>query len=99
MECDLRKPSLGQWFSLNNGYGLADYLIGKKEIPELLLKTEVEKLQVLLAGTMQDNPTELIGSQRMEALIQELKSRYNDRYIILCVQPNDRATSSQRGAG
>ncbi len=87
VECDLRKPSLGQWFSLNNGYGLADYLIGKKEIPELLLKTEVEKLKVLLAGTMQDNPTELIGSQKMEALIQELKSRYNDRYIILDSTP------------
>jgi exopolysaccharide/PEP-CTERM locus tyrosine autokinase len=87
MDCDFRKPSLGQWFSLNNGYGLADYLIGKKEISELLLKTEVEKLRVLLAGTMQDNPTELIGSEKMQALIQEFKSRYNDRYIILDSPP------------
>jgi exopolysaccharide/PEP-CTERM locus tyrosine autokinase len=87
VECDLRKPSLGQWFSLNNGYGLADYLIGKKEIPELLLKTEVAKLKVLPAGTMQDNPAELIGSAKMEALIQEFKSRYNDLYIILDSPP------------
>jgi exopolysaccharide/PEP-CTERM locus tyrosine autokinase len=87
VDCDLRNPSLGQWFSLNNGYGLADYLIGKKEIPELLLKTEVEKLKVLLSGTMQDNPTELIGSAKMEALIQEFKSRYNDRYVILDSPP------------
>ena len=87
VECDLRKPSLGQWFSLNNGYGLTDYLNGKKEIPELLLRTEVEKLKVLLAGTQPDNPTELIGSKKMEALIQELKSRYNDRYIILDSTP------------
>lgn len=87
VDCDFRKPSLGQWFSLNNGYGLADYLIGKKEIPELLLKTEVEKLKVLLAGSMQDNPTELIGSAKMQALIQEFKSRYNDRYIILDSTP------------
>ncbi len=87
VECDLRKPSLGQWFSLNNGYGLADYLIGKKEIPELLLKTEVEKLKVLPAGTMQDNPTELIGSEKMQALIQEFSSRYDDRYTILDSPP------------
>jgi len=87
LDCDLRRPSLGQWFSLNNGYGLVDYLMGKKEIPELLLKTEVEKLKVLLAGTMQDNPTELIGSEKMQALIQEFKSRYNDRYIILDSPP------------
>ncbi len=87
MDCDLRNPSLGQWFSLNNGYGLADYLIGKKEIPELLLKTKVERLKVLPAGTMQDNPAELIGSAKMEALIQDFKSRYNDLYIILDSPP------------
>ncbi len=87
VDCDLRKPSLGQWFSLNNGYGLADYLIGKKEIPELLLSTGVEKLKVLLAGTEQDNPAELIGSAKMEALIQELKSRYSDRYVIIDSPP------------
>ncbi len=87
VDCDLRNPSLGQWFSLNNGYGLADYLIGKKEIPELLLKTEVNKLRVLLGGTIQDNPTELIGSGKMEALIQEMKNRYDDRYIILDSTP------------
>lgn len=86
MDCNLRNPSLGQWFSLNNGYGLADYLIGKKEIPELLLKTKVERLKVLPAGTMQDNPAELIGS-KMEALIQDFKSRYNDLYIILDSPP------------
>jgi len=87
VDCDFRKPSLGQWFSLNNGYGLADYLIGKKEIPEILLTTKVERLKVLPAGTMQDNPTELIGSAKMQALIQEFKSRYNDRYIILDSTP------------
>jgi protein-tyrosine kinase len=89
VDCDLRNPCLGQWFGacLQNGGGLADYLIGKKEIPELLVKTEVEKLKVIFGGTIRDNPAELIGSAKMEALIQELKSRYNDRYIILDSTP------------
>ena len=87
MDCDLRNPSLGKWLGIHNGYGLSDYLVGKKEIPELLIKTEVERLKVLLAGTLQDNPTELIGSARMEALIKELKERYSDRYIILDSTP------------
>jgi protein-tyrosine kinase len=89
VDCDLRNPSLGQWFGLGlqNGGGLADYLIGKKEIPELLAKTEVDKLKVIFGGTIRDNPAELIGSAKMEALIQELKSRYNDRYIILDSTP------------
>jgi len=87
VDCDLRSPSLGKWLGIHNGYGLSDYLVGKKEIPEVLIKTEVERLKVLLGGTLQDNPTELIGSARMEALIKELKERYNDRYIILDSTP------------
>jgi protein-tyrosine kinase len=87
VDCDLRNPSLGKWFGIHNGFGLSDYLVGKKEIPEVLIKTEVQRLKVLLGGTLQDNPTELIGSARMEALIKELKERYSDRYIILDSTP------------
>jgi exopolysaccharide/PEP-CTERM locus tyrosine autokinase len=87
MDCDLRNPSLGKWFGIHNAFGLSNYLVGKKEIPELLIKTEVERLKVLLGGTLQDSPTELIGSARMEALIRELKERYSDRYIILDSTP------------
>ena len=64
VDSDLRNPSLGKWLGIHNGYGLSDYLVGKKEIPELLIKTEVERLKVLLGGTLQDNPSELIGSGR-----------------------------------
>jgi len=87
VDSDLRNPSLGNWFGISNGYGLSDYLVGRKEIPELLFKTEIERLRILLGGTLQDNPAELIGSARMESLIQELKSRYNDRYIIFDSTP------------
>lgn len=87
VDCDLRNPSLGKWLGIHNGYGLSDYLVGRKEIPELLIKTEVERLKVLLGGTLQDNPSELIGSARMEALVKELKERYGDRYIILDSTP------------
>ncbi|NWF56727.1 MAG: polysaccharide biosynthesis tyrosine autokinase [Syntrophaceae bacterium] len=87
VDADLRNPSLGDWFGISNGYGLSDYLVGRKEIPELLIKTEIERLRILLGGTLQDNATELIGSARMEALIQELKSRYADRYIIFDSTP------------
>jgi len=87
VDSDLRSPSLGGWFGISNGYGLSDYLVGKKEIPELLFKTEIDRLRILLGGTLQENPTELIGSPRMESLVQELKSRYSDRYIIFDSTP------------
>ena len=87
VDCDLRSPSLSQWFGVQNGHGLSDYLVGKGQLSELLIKTEMEKLTLLTGGSAQAKPAELIGSRKMEALVQELKSRYNDRYIILDATP------------
>ncbi len=87
VECDLRNPQLAKWFELRNGNGLSDYLVGDGNISDLLMKTEIEKLSILPGGSIQDNPTELIGSKKMEALVHELKSRYKDRYIILDTTP------------
>ncbi len=87
VDCDLRKPDLDHWLNLLNGRGLSEYLMGKGDVSEYLQKTEVDKLSILPSGSIQENPTELIGSQRMENLIQELKNRYADRYIILDSTP------------
>ena len=87
VDCDLRNPSLAQWFGLKGEKGLSDYLVGNGNSPEYFLKTSVEKLSILSGGTIQDNPTELLGSKKMEALIYELKHRYNDRYLILDSTP------------
>ena len=87
VDCDLRNPTLTRWFGMHDSKGLSDYLLGKAELPELLVNTQVDKLSLLCGGSSQDNPVELIGSKRMEALVQELKSRYDDRYIILDSSP------------
>lgn len=87
IDCDLRKSQVAKWFNLENGEGLSDYLLGGRNLPDLLLKTAVEKLTILPGGHLQDNPTELIGSKRMEILVQELKVRYKDRFIIFDTTP------------
>lgn len=87
VDTDLRNPALSRWFGLTNGRGLSDYLTGTAEIPELLLKTKIAKLSILSSGTTRENPVELIGSKKMEALVKELKSRYSDRYIIFDSSP------------
>ena len=87
VDCDLRNPALSQWFGVQNGHGLSDYLVERGQLSELLMKTEMEKLSILTGGSPQEKPAELIGSRRMEALVHELKSRYNDRYIIFDATP------------
>jgi len=87
IECDLRSPVLTDLFNLPNSRGLSDYLLGERKISDVLMRTEVEKLTILPGGGIPDNPTELVGSKRMEALLYELKSRYDNRYVILDSPP------------
>ena len=87
IDCDLRNPSISRWFGMSEKRGLSNYLNGETEIPELLIKTSVDKLSLMCGGTMPDNPVELIGSVKMKTLIQDIKSRYDDRYIILDSSP------------
>jgi exopolysaccharide/PEP-CTERM locus tyrosine autokinase len=87
IDCDLRNPSLTRWFGLEEKKGLSDYLTGKAEIQDLLIKTSIDKLSILSGGSIQENPVELIGSNKMKTLIQDLKSRYEDRYIIIDSSP------------
>ena len=87
VDADLRNPALSRWFGLVNGRGLSDYLTGGAEIPALLLKTKIAKLSILSSGTIRDNPVELIGSKRMDSLVEELRNRYSDRYIIFDSSP------------
>jgi len=87
VEADLRNPSLSGWFGLNNGRGLSDYLSGTGNLPDLIMKTPIAKLGIIAGGRIPENPVELIGSHKMEALLGELKSRYSDRFIIIDSPP------------
>jgi len=87
VDCDLRNPSISRFFGLHQEKGLSNYLLGEAEVPDLLIKTAVDKLSVLPGGPVQENPVELIGSEKMKGLIKELKLRYADRYIVLDSSP------------
>jgi capsular exopolysaccharide synthesis family protein len=83
VDCDLRRPSIHSKFGFNGVKGLSEYLSAGIELPYLILKTGVEKLTLLTSGTPPPNPSELITSSKMAALIEELKARFNDRFIII----------------
>jgi protein-tyrosine kinase len=87
VECDLRNPALSRYFEYGEGRGLSDYLSGDAAIPDLLVKTNLDKLTLLPGGTPREHPAELMASNRMADLIQEMKGRYRDRVIILDSTP------------
>ena len=82
---DLRKPKLFEEFNLTNSVGVVNYLIKDKTLDEIVKHTSVPFLDVILSGPIPPNPSELILSDRMEDLIDELKNKYD--YIILDTPP------------
>ncbi len=87
VDCDLRSPSLAQLFGIPFKLGLVDYLKGSNELSTLLQKTSLEKLSILPSGLPPGNPAELLGSARMQNLVEEMASRYPDRYVIFDTPP------------
>ena len=87
VDCDLRSPKLHQSFGLELHQGLREYLEDGNSLSQYLVKTPVEKLTLLPAGETPVNPSELLSSEKMRALIRELKDRYQDRYVIIDTPP------------
>jgi tyrosine-protein kinase Etk/Wzc len=82
---DLRKPKIFEDFGLDNLSGLSTFLAGKHKLEQVLFKTEVEHLDVISAGPVPPNPGELILSNKLNVLLDELKLRYD--YIIIDTPP------------
>lgn len=84
IEADLRRPGLLSSFGLDGGIGLTDVLIGNCAIDEVLQPFGDLPLDLLGAGTLPPNPSELLGSPVMVDLLDQLTQRYD---VVLCDAP------------
>ena len=82
---DLRKPKLFDEFNLTNEVGVVNYLIKQKTVDEIINHTQIPFLDVITSGPIPPNPAEMIMSDGMKELIEELKLTYD--YIILDTPP------------
>ncbi|MBI3372844.1 MAG: tyrosine-protein kinase family protein [Betaproteobacteria bacterium] len=88
VDADVAKPSLLQVLGLPLSEGLLDILQDKsRDLSQVLLRTNVEKLSLLTSGTPHRRATELLASDAMARLLEELASRYSDRIIIFDSPP------------
>jgi protein-tyrosine kinase len=88
LDCDFRRPALAQLFGLANDTGLVDHLQDNVDLSLLIRKTGQEKLSLIPCGKPPKNPSELLDSNRMVSLINELAQRYQDRIILFDSPPN-----------
>ena len=82
VDMDIRNPKLSQKLGYKNAKGLVHVLIGEATLDEVLIKNDKELgFHFLPAGIVPPNPAELVGSEEMMKLLEELKQRYDYRII------------------
>ncbi len=81
VDCDLRLPTVHKLFDLPNKRGLTNILAGEVQMDEAIQYSAFPRVQVITSGPLPPNPTELLGSQRMLDLIDQMKNHFD--FIIL----------------
>ena len=87
VDADVARPSVLRMLGLPDSPGLLDLLEGKAEMSGVLLKTNIDKLTVLPSGTPHARATELLASDAMRLLLDDMSKRYPDRIVIFDSPP------------
>ncbi|MBP1969202.1 capsular exopolysaccharide synthesis family protein [Virgibacillus natechei] len=77
IDADLRKPTAHYTFRLDNLRGLSNILVGEHALEETVNRTEMENLDVISCGPIPPNPSELLGSRKMQSLLKEATMSYD----------------------
>jgi protein-tyrosine kinase len=87
VDADLRDPDVRNMLELEPGRGLADYLMGRAPLEDLLLHPDLGNFVVLPGGDPVASTSEMMRSPIMADLVRELRGRYRDRLIVFDVPP------------
>lgn len=85
VDADLRRPRIQKVFRDKMNLGLVNYLAANINIDDVIQTTEVPNLSVILSGPTPPNPSELLASDRMKHLIDEMRGRF--AYVIFDSPP------------
>lgn len=87
VDADVVKPAASRLFGVSDRPGLIDLLENDVTFGDVLLRTDVPKLTLLPSGRRHKHATELLASDAMKKLAQEMSERYPDRVIIFDSPP------------
>jgi len=88
VDADVARPSVLRSLGLPAHRGLMDILVDDKiDMADVMLRTNVDTLSILPAGTSTPRATELLASSAMSTLVSEIANRYRDRVVIFDSPP------------
>ena len=83
-DCDFRNPTQHKIFGLPNK-GLSNCVSTGSDVMEIVQPTKIPNLYVLTSGPVAPNPSELLGSQNMVDIFEELKQHFD--YVLVDTPP------------
>lgn len=87
VDADLRMQMIHRYLGYDSELGLLDYLEDKAAMNDIITWPGIEKFTIISGSRVVDDSSELISSPRMQTLMDELKNRYHDRYVIFDAPP------------
>ncbi|WP_448212526.1 XrtA-associated tyrosine autokinase [Colwellia sp. MEBiC06753] len=88
IDADVLRPSLHRELEFENNTGLLDFLCGDTtDVADIMYPTNLTNLKIIPAGKAHHLTNELLASDRMVKLAEELSARYPDRIVILDCPP------------
>ena len=88
VDIDVLSPRLSKLFGLENQPGLLDVVNNPgMTLSDVIINTDNPKLRLIPAGQGHEHSTEILASERMAMLCEELSQRYSDRIIIIDSPP------------
>lgn len=85
IEGDLRRPRLLDYLGLEGSAGLTDVLIDRAELDDVLQPYGADRLEIIGAGAIPPNPSELLASDAMTAVLARLSARFD--YVLIDTPP------------
>ena len=85
IDADMRKGRVAKYLGLNSNPGLSDILKNGAEPDSIFVSPNIENLTIITAGHSAKNPSELLGSKKMQSLLASLKARFD--YILIDTPP------------
>jgi len=77
VDADLRRPSMAEYMGIEGGVGLTTVLIGRAQVEDVTQPLGSSSHDLLPAGQIPPNPSELLGSSAMSTLLKKLSASYD----------------------
>ena len=85
VDADMRRGRMAKYLGTEKSSGLSEILMGSATLDESLFKIDVDNMTFLAAGEVPENPAELLASEKMQTLFNQVRAQFD--YVIIDTPP------------